>query len=202
MHLNLMLLRVMPNSSCTSRAAVCSGVSPNSMWPPGSFQAPFIGSVLRFSSSMRSPFLMRTDTPTMGLGFSSSCSGIAASFLPLAQFMMLIAMLIFRRQSTIGKIVSCQELRTAIELYLRTRRSVQSEDIHYVIPRIEWEKRRMMQVYGLSQSEAGASRVPYSLAHCSNALRISGISCSLVDQLTNAARMAGFPAKTVAVTTA
>src|SRR5260370_7986408 len=33
------------------------------------------------------------------------------------------------------------------------------------------------------------------LAHCSNALRISGISCSLVDQLTKAARMAGFPGK-------
>src|SRR6266851_1860583 len=37
------------------------------------------------------------------------------------------------------------------------------------------------------------------LAHCSNALRISGISCSLVDQLTKAARMAGFPAKKVGV---
>jgi len=38
-----------------------------------------------------------------------------------------------------------------------------------------------------------------ALAHCSNALRISGISSSLVDQLTNAARMAGFPAKKVGV---
>jgi len=59
--------------------------------------------------------------------------------------MMLIAMLIFRHQSTIGKIVSYQELHTAIELYLQTRRSVLPEDIHYNIPRIEWEKRRMMQ---------------------------------------------------------
>ena len=40
---------------------------------------------------------------------------------------------------------------------------------------------------------------PCSLAHCSKALRISGMSCSLVDQLTKAARMAGFPAKKVGV---
>jgi hypothetical protein len=38
-----------------------------------------------------------------------------------------------------------------------------------------------------------------ALAHCSNALRISGTSSSLVDQLTKAARMAGFPAKKVGV---
>ena len=55
-----------PVSSCSSRTAVCSGVSPASMNPAGRHQSPARGSQRRFTNNTRPA--STSNTPAAGTG--------------------------------------------------------------------------------------------------------------------------------------
>src|SRR5258706_3721790 len=60
-----------PVSSCASRTAHSSGVSPNSRCPPGGLQSPSPWAWRRLPRRTRPPRTIRTPTPTTGRGDSS-----------------------------------------------------------------------------------------------------------------------------------